>query len=148
MQQDLGVRPTPEMRAAGGELRGQHAKVVDGAVEDDPQRSVRQHHRLPPRTAEVEYGEAPMTEDRTRPAFDALAIGPTPGQGAGHALNRLQRRGRALRPDYSGNPAHSILRAANRPITSDNVFPLPPRTIHCRRGSPVTVSTTCGRSSG
>src|SRR6266513_747906 len=39
----------------------------------------------------------------------------TPGQHAGHALDRLQRRGRVLRPDYAGDPAHSLADCFVRP---------------------------------
>ncbi len=115
MQQDFRVRPAVKARACGGQLGCERAKVVDGAVEDDPEGSVRRHHRLPPRIAEVEDGEASMAEHHAGPALDALAVGPPPGQCAGHALDRLQRRGRVLRPDYAGDPAHSLADCFVRP---------------------------------
>src|SRR6266700_1649810 len=148
MQQDFRVRPAVKARAGGGQLGCERAKVVDGAVEDAPERSVRRHHRLPPRIAEVEDGEASMAEHHAGPALDPLAVGPPPGQCAGHALDRLQRRRLVLRPDYAGDPAHSPLMAAKRRITLDSVVCRPPPTIPRRRARPATVCTKCGRSFG
>ena len=148
MQQDFGVGPATELRAGGGELRRQRAKVVDRAVEDDPQGSVGRHHRLPAGIAEVENGEAPMTEHDVRPAFETLAVRPSPGQRVDHLLDSLERQGRVLEPDYASNPAHVALKAANRGVTSDGMVRLRPRSIRFRRRRPDTKCTKCGRSSG
>ena len=89
MQQDFRVGPAAEVRARGGQFRGQSAKIVDGAVEDDAQGTVGQQHRLASRIAQVEDGEAPMAEHHARPALDTLAVGPAPGERAGHVLDRV-----------------------------------------------------------
>src|SRR3981189_650031 len=94
------------MRAGGSQLGCQSATGVNRAAEDDPQRSARRDHRLPPRIAAVEDGDAPMTEHDTGPALDTLAVRPSPGQRVDHVLDPLQRQGRVLDADYAGNAAH------------------------------------------
>ena len=115
MQQHFGVGATTELRAVGGQLRSQSAEVVDRAIEDEPQGSVGRHHRLPPRVAEVEDGEPPVTEHDPRPTLDTLAIRPSPGQRVSHVLHPLQRQGRVLEPDYASNPAHTECQRSLRP---------------------------------
>jgi len=67
-----------------------------------------------------------MPEHNARPAFDTLAVRPSPGQRVHHTLDSVQGQGRVPESDYASNPAHVALKAANRGVAPDRLVRLRP----------------------
>ncbi len=106
MQQDLGIGAAAKLIAAAKQLLSQRMEVINGAVKNGGDAAVQRGHGLPAQVAQIEDGQAPMTEDRSVPDLEAFGVGAAAFERAHHfpnaALGGIPGNGAR----NSRNPAH------------------------------------------
>src|SRR2546430_10692561 len=110
VQQDLGVCPRSKLMARRQQIFSELRKVVNLAIENNPDGLVLVRHRLMACGTEVDDAQAAVSQrDRligVGENFDAAVVGAAMGNGGGHATDQIVI---GLAPD-SGNATHAMFR--------------------------------------
>jgi hypothetical protein len=108
MENDLGIRPSPESMPFGEEFRSQFRVVVDLSIEDDPHCLVFISYRLAT-SREIDDAESAHTQADGSRHIIALVIGPPVVHGPIHPFELVAVQLRAgIKEKYSANSTHIL----------------------------------------